>query len=96
MRYLLEPIQVHLRPLFTFISGNTQRRSFSGAAKQLGAVQSSRARDMPKETKVVIVGAGAAGIAAASKLLQRGVSDFVILEANNRIGGRICTKDFGK
>ncbi|XP_018406624.1 PREDICTED: spermine oxidase-like [Cyphomyrmex costatus] len=51
---------------------------------------------MPKERKIVIVGAGAAGIAAASRLLQRGVNDFVILEANDRIGGRIHTKDFGE
>lgn len=50
---------------------------------------------MPNETKIVIVGAGASGIAAASRLLQRGISDFVILEANDRIGGRIHTKDFG-
>ncbi|RLU21371.1 hypothetical protein DMN91_005744 [Ooceraea biroi] len=50
---------------------------------------------MVKKAKIVIVGAGAAGIAAASKLLQKGVSDFVILEANNRIGGRIHTVNFG-
>ncbi|XP_077274574.1 uncharacterized protein LOC143904120 isoform X2 [Temnothorax americanus] len=51
---------------------------------------------MPKETKIVIVGAGASGIAAASRLLRRGVSDFVILEANDRIGGRINTTNFGE
>jgi len=51
---------------------------------------------MPKKTKIVIVGAGAAGIAAASRLLRNGISDFVILEANDRIGGRVYTKDFGK
>jgi cation diffusion facilitator CzcD-associated flavoprotein CzcO len=59
-------------------------------------VQSSTARRVPKESKIVIVGAGPSGIAAASKLLQGGVNDFVILEANDRIGGRIYTKDFGK
>jgi monoamine oxidase len=51
---------------------------------------------MSKKTKIVIVGAGAAGIAAASKLLKNGLNDFVILEANNRIGGRIHTVNFGK
>lgn len=94
---LLEPIQAHLRSLFTFISDNTlQRRSCNGAVKPLAAAQSSGACSMPKEAKIVIVGAGAAGIAAASRLLRRGVSDFVILEANDRIGGRIHTRDFGK
>ncbi|XP_011705792.1 PREDICTED: polyamine oxidase 1-like, partial [Wasmannia auropunctata] len=48
------------------------------------------------EAKVVIVGAGSAVIAAASRLSQNGMNDFVILEANDRIGGRIYTKDFGK
>jgi len=51
---------------------------------------------MSKKTKIVIVGAGAAGIAAASKLLKNGLNDFVILEANSRIGGRIHTVNFGK
>lgn len=51
---------------------------------------------MSKRTKTIIVGAGAAGIAAASKLLQKGMKDFVILEANDRIGGRVHTLNFGK
>ncbi|XP_018347124.1 PREDICTED: peroxisomal N(1)-acetyl-spermine/spermidine oxidase-like [Trachymyrmex septentrionalis] len=58
--------------------------------------ESSRACSLPKQTKIVIIGAGPAGIAAASRLLQKGVNDFVILEANDRIGGRINTKDFGE
>ncbi|XP_039311359.1 uncharacterized protein LOC105196041 [Solenopsis invicta] len=64
--------------------------------KLLDTVQSSIAHCTPKETKIVIVGAGSSGIAAASKLLQGGVNDFVILEANDRIGGRIYTKEFGE
>lgn len=51
---------------------------------------------MLKKVKIIIVGAGASGIAAASKLLQEGINDFVVLEANSRIGGRINTVDFGK
>ncbi|KAG5672866.1 hypothetical protein PVAND_002955 [Polypedilum vanderplanki] len=45
--------------------------------------------------KVIIIGAGAAGVAAASRLFQSGVTDFKILEAENRIGGRIHTMKFG-
>lgn len=51
---------------------------------------------MAKKTKVLIIGAGAAGIAAASRLLEQGIDDFIVLEATNRIGGRINTVNFGK
>lgn len=40
--------------------------------------------------KVIVVGAGVAGLRAASKLLESGV-DIVVLEARNRLGGRILT-----
>jgi cation diffusion facilitator CzcD-associated flavoprotein CzcO len=43
----------------------------------------------------VIVGAGASGIAAASMLMQYGVDSIVILEAEDRTGGRINTVPFG-
>lgn len=49
-----------------------------------------------KLPKFVIVGAGAAGISAAAKLLENGFNDIVILEAQDRIGGRINTVPFGK
>ena len=42
-----------------------------------------------RKLRVVIVGAGASGLAAASRLHQKGVTDFAVLEAANRIGGRI-------
>ena len=40
------------------------------------------------EGKVIIIGAGAAGLAAA-KILQRNNIDYLILEASNRYGGRL-------
>jgi spermine oxidase len=40
-------------------------------------------------TKVVIVGAGISGYSAAAKLMENGVDDIIVLEAENRIGGRI-------
>jgi len=43
-------------------------------------------------TKIVIVGAGAAGLTAA-KELQRLEQDFLLLEASHRIGGRAYTED---
>ncbi|XP_078033315.1 uncharacterized protein LOC144468053 [Augochlora pura] len=44
--------------------------------------------------KVVVVGAGPSGIAAATKLLQNGIEDVLILEAEDRIGGRVKTIKF--
>ena len=38
-----------------------------------------------KEHKVVIIGAGVAGLAAGSHLLKNGFDDFVILEGKFRV-----------
>lgn len=46
---------------------------------------------MPHKARVVIIGAGLAGLAAVSKLGGAGLS-VVILEARDRIGGRIFTQ----
>jgi monoamine oxidase len=45
-------------------------------------------------TRVLVIGAGMAGLAAASALRNAGV-DVVVLEARNRIGGRTFTRDVG-
>lgn len=43
---------------------------------------------------VIIVGAGFSGISAAKTLSDAGITSIVILEATNRIGGRICKVPF--
>jgi len=43
-----------------------------------------------RRKRVVVVGAGMAGLTAASELLRAG-HDPVILEAQQRVGGRVCT-----
>ncbi|XP_052897227.1 uncharacterized protein LOC128304124 [Anopheles moucheti] len=45
--------------------------------------------------RIVIIGAGAAGVAAATRLIERGYKNVKILEAENRIGGRIHSVPFG-
>lgn len=45
-------------------------------------------------TKVLILGAGVAGITAAKTLQQNGVHDFLILEAQDYIGGRFKQRSF--
>ncbi|TMW44102.1 hypothetical protein DOY81_010818, partial [Sarcophaga bullata] len=44
--------------------------------------------------KIVIIGSGASGIACATKLLDYGFENVVIVEAESRIGGRIHTIPF--
>ncbi|CAF0888908.1 unnamed protein product [Brachionus calyciflorus] len=46
--------------------------------------------------KVIVIGAGIAGLAAANYFVQNGYNDFVVLEASNYIGGRIKTMPFQK
>lgn len=52
--------------------------------------------DNTKSPRIVIVGAGASGIAAAAKLIENGLENLIILEAENRIGGRVNTVKFGE
>lgn len=40
--------------------------------------------------KTVIIGAGMAGIAASINLLENNYNDFLVFEALERIGGRVC------
>lgn len=46
------------------------------------------------DLRVVIVGAGSSGIAAASKLVQNGFTNVTLLEAEDRFGGRVNTIPF--
>lgn len=48
------------------------------------------------DSKIVIVGAGPAGLAAPTHLLSNNFSNVQILEAEPRIGSRIHSVDFGK
>ena len=46
--------------------------------------------------KTVIIGSGMAGIACGINLLRKNYEDFVVLEAQDRIGGRVHTVEFDK
>ncbi|QCD88962.1 polyamine oxidase [Vigna unguiculata] len=49
----------------------------------------------PSHSSVIVVGAGISGISAAKVLAENGVKDLVILDASDRIGGRIRKEKFG-
>src|SRR4051812_13877 len=63
------------------------RRSFVSGAASVAAISGARAAT---DVDVAIVGAGAAGLAAAKQIRAAGRS-FVVLEARSRIGGRAFT-----
>uniref|UniRef100_A0A2M4ATP0 Putative flavin-containing amine oxidase n=1 Tax=Anopheles triannulatus TaxID=58253 RepID=A0A2M4ATP0_9DIPT len=46
-----------------------------------------------RKHKVIIVGAGMAGLSSANHLSKNGCTDFLILEGRNRVGGRIVSID---
>ncbi|KAL9559234.1 hypothetical protein MBANPS3_000501 [Mucor bainieri] len=47
------------------------------------------------KAKVVILGAGASGISAAKSLSKAGMQDYVIVDAQSFIGGRVQHEAFG-
>jgi monoamine oxidase len=66
------------------------RRTFIAASAALASTQALGAVSASGETDLAIVGAGAAGIAAARKIAAAG-RRYVLLEAGERIGGRCVT-----
>lgn len=48
------------------------------------------------QPRIVVVGAGLAGLAAAKTLLENGFTDVTILEASDRIGGRVQSVQHGE
>lgn len=59
-------------------------------------------RDIPirkqfcENMKILVVGAGLAGLAATSSLYEKGFTNIIILEAQEDIGGRVLSLPLGK
>ncbi|MBN3311130.1 spermine oxidase [Amia ocellicauda] len=49
-----------------------------------------------RQPRIVVIGAGLAGLAATKTLLENGFTDVTILEASDRIGGRVQTVQLGQ
>ncbi|KAL3278029.1 hypothetical protein HHI36_013370 [Cryptolaemus montrouzieri] len=52
-------------------------------------VETSEKKLNKNKYKVIIIGGGIAGLSAAYHLTKNGMNDFILLEAKNRLGGRI-------
>lgn len=48
-----------------------------------------------EKSSVIIIGAGPAGIAAATRLYKNNITNIKVLEAEDRIGGRVFSVKFG-
>ena len=69
------------------------RREFLSASAAFAAtagIGTASAAPLPREADVVVIGAGAAGIAAARRILAAN-RKVIVLEASDRIGGRCLT-----
>ncbi|URE00873.1 Flavin containing amine oxidoreductase [Musa troglodytarum] len=66
-----------------------QDRQEEGERERGGGRRESSLGAAMDSTSVIIIGAGMSGISAAKTLSDAGVKDILILEATNRIGGRI-------
>lgn len=49
-----------------------------------------------RQPRIVVIGAGLAGLAATKVLLQNGFTDVTVLEASDHIGGRVCSVQHGE
>ena len=49
-----------------------------------------------RKTKVLVLGGGLAGITAAQTLANNSINDFIIVEYNSDLGGRIAHTTFGE
>lgn len=49
-----------------------------------------------RQPRIVVIGAGLAGLAAAKTLLENGFTDVTVLEASDHIGGRVQSVQHGK
>lgn len=86
----------------TFLKG-----AFAAAGLAPGASPLAKRRGVPlrrgataadssrRDERVLIVGAGMSGLAAAAELRELGFADVAILEARDRIGGRLWTDAIG-
>ncbi|XP_050085685.1 spermine oxidase [Anopheles aquasalis] len=69
--------------------------SAEGESSTVAAAAGGAEAGQRRKHKVIIVGAGMAGLSSANHLSKNGCTDFLILEGRNRVGGRIVSIDMG-
>ena len=72
------------------MNSNLTRRTILAAAGGIALPRALLAQGAAFDTDVIVVGAGAAGLSAAKELRRLG-KRFVVVEARDRVGGRVFT-----
>jgi monoamine oxidase len=78
-------------PLDELADQNFRRRTLLTAAAALAAAPAFGQAPARAQAKVVIAGAGLAGLVAAHTLVTAGLRDVTLIEANRRVGGRVLS-----
>jgi monoamine oxidase len=78
-------------PMDELAAPGFRRRTLLTAAAALAAAPAFAQAPARAHAKVVVAGAGLAGLVAAHTLVAAGVRDVTIIEANRRIGGRVLS-----
>lgn len=76
------------------LSYHNRRQVFKDRNTSVQSFNSIDVQRIPMNSQIVVIGAGASGVAAATYLLEQGHKNLIILEAENRIGGRVHTIPF--
>ncbi|KAI0753776.1 amine oxidase [Fomes fomentarius] len=84
----------HLIPILLGTHAFLRAFAFPITPGEQFVLSSARAHDR-KDTKVLILGGGVAGVIAARTLHKQGVDDFIIVEARHELGGRLMSHEFG-
>ncbi|RUS72354.1 hypothetical protein EGW08_019890, partial [Elysia chlorotica] len=66
-----------------------EQRLVANAIKARAEWTSTGLTSARAKVRIVVVGAGLAGLSAAAELLRQGFRDVTVLEASNRVGGRL-------
>ncbi|GFR94168.1 lysine-specific histone demethylase 1 homolog 1 [Elysia marginata] len=73
-----------------------EQRLTAEAERALNDWHTAGVTKLRSKVKIVVVGAGLAGLSAAEELLGNGFKDIIVLEASDRVGGRlhsVCLHD---
>ena len=74
---------------------DSEQQPGSASSKMTSAAADADSPQTPPSPRVLVVGAGFAGIAAAAALREGGVLDVLVLEALSQSGGRVQKVELG-